>query len=541
VSAAPPRPRPLPVHPLDPIDTAVTDRRLPAFLAPLLAGALASVAVAAGWRGVDFPAQLYRVGLFHRAGLVLWDSQWYGGHWILDYSVLFPPVAGTFGIQATEVLSAAGAAFAFDRLVVGHYGTRARLGSLLFAAGTLAQVAVGQLPFLLGEALALGACLAAAKRRWLLAAALAGSAALASPLAGAFAVLVMLAWLLATWPRHSVALGAVAAAGAVPVLASALVFPGAGAMPFPAVQFLELGALFVGLWLVLPRAERALRIGVAVYLVAIAASFVLETPVGGNVSRLGGCLGVPLVVCALWPRRRWVSAAAIVPLVLFQWSSAFAAVASDRSDPSARATYFDPLVRFLGAHKNPLGRVEVVPTRLHWEAAYVAPEFPLARGWERQLDTADNPLFYERGALTPSAYRGWLLDNGVRYVALSDTALDYAGRAEARLIGAGVIGLGPAERLGHWRVFSVSGSTGLVHGPGAVTRVDANGVSVHVDAPGTVVVRIHYDPRWAVVAGAGCVRGGPGDWMTISSPPGDLRLQLRLIGGGDTLCPPASP
>src|SRR5437016_4975027 len=128
---------------------AVAQRRLLPCLAPLTAGVLAVAAVVAGWRGVDVPAQLYRVGLFHRDGLVLWDSQWYGGHWTLEYSVIFPPVAGVLGIQVTEVLSAVAAALAFDRLVVGHFGERARLGSLLFATGTLAEVAIGQLPFLL--------------------------------------------------------------------------------------------------------------------------------------------------------------------------------------------------------------------------------------------------------------------------------------------------------------------------------------------------------------------------------------------------------
>ena len=134
---------------------------LPSLLAPLVAGSLALVAILQGWRCVDFSAELYRIGLFHQQGLTLWDSQWYGGHWTLNDSVIFPPVAGVIGVQAIEVLSAAVAAWAFDRLVVGHFGTSARVGSMLFAVGTLVQVAIGQLPFLLGEALALAAILAA--------------------------------------------------------------------------------------------------------------------------------------------------------------------------------------------------------------------------------------------------------------------------------------------------------------------------------------------------------------------------------------------
>ena len=48
-------------------------------------------------------------------------------------------------------------------------------------------------------------------------------------------------------------------------------------------------------------------------------------------------------------------------------------------------------------------RVEIPFTDTHWEAYRVASEFPLARGWERQLDRDDNGLFYDgrahRGAV----------------------------------------------------------------------------------------------------------------------------------------------
>ena len=132
----------------------------------LVAAGLALVAALLQLRGVDLPAQVYRVGLFRREGLTLWDSQWYGGHWTLNYSVLFPPLAGVLGLRLTQAASAGVAALAFDRLVIGHFGRSARAGSLLFAVGTLAQVAIGQLPFLMGEALALSALWAATRGRW---------------------------------------------------------------------------------------------------------------------------------------------------------------------------------------------------------------------------------------------------------------------------------------------------------------------------------------------------------------------------------------
>ena len=35
------------------------------------------------------------------------------------------------------------------------------------------------------------------------------------------------------------------------------------------------------------------------------------------------------------------------------------------------------------------------PTANHWESAYLAPSFELARGWLRQLDTTRDDIFYD--------------------------------------------------------------------------------------------------------------------------------------------------
>ncbi len=67
-------------------------------------------------------------------------------------------------MHLTAVASAAVAAWAFDTLLVERYGPRARAGSAVFALGTMVPAIVGQLPFLMGEALGLG-CLVALRRR----------------------------------------------------------------------------------------------------------------------------------------------------------------------------------------------------------------------------------------------------------------------------------------------------------------------------------------------------------------------------------------
>ena len=222
----------------------------------------------------------------------------------------------------------------------------------------------------------------------------------------------------------------------------------------------------------------------------------------------------PLAACVLWTHRRWLLAAAVVPLVCLQWSPAFATFTTNRNDPSTHAAYFSPLLGFLARHAEPAGRVEIVPTRLHWEAAYAAPFVPLARGWERQLDTADNPLFYDDELLNPASYHSWLVANGVRYVALPDAPLDYAATKESRLLEAGVPGLTLAWHSSNWRVFEVGG------------MVTVGSRRVMLGYPllawiGVMAFGYGLGPVFNNLSCASCHSGDAGE----------LRLDLRIVGG----------
>jgi hypothetical protein len=97
-------------------------------------------------------------------------------------------------------------------------------------------------------------------------------------------------------------------------------------------------------------------------------------------------------------------------------------------------------------------------TKAHWESVYLAGQdgISLARGWERQLDTRYAALFY-RPALSPAAYRAWLTENQVRYIALPDAPLDKAGSLEGTLVARGVPYLRELWRSEHWRLFRVMG------------------------------------------------------------------------------------
>ncbi len=106
-------------------------------------------------------------------------------------------------------------------------------------------------------------------------------------------------------------------------------------------------------------------------------------------------------------------------------------------------------------------RVEIPPTGNRWEANYVAPRFPLGRGWLRQLESDDRDLFTD-GNLTAAAYRSWLDEHGVSYVAVADAELDYLAEDEAALIRGGLPYLRAIWSDEDWRLYRVEDATGLV-------------------------------------------------------------------------------
>jgi hypothetical protein len=167
----------------------------------------------------------------------------------------------------------------------------------------------------------------------------------------------------------------------------------------------------------------------------------------------------------------------------------------------------------------------------------VAPAVPLARGWERQLDTADNPIFYRPGALNAATYRRWLLANGVRYVALPDAPLDFSGLQEADLVRAGVSGLRLAWRNRHWRVYLFGASRGLVSGPAHLEAVDGSSLKLRATASGVVLVRYRYNSDWVVATGSACVGRSPGGRIQLTVPHAEqISLTVSLFGKGDGSC-----
>ena len=83
----------------------------------------------------------------------------------------------------------------------------------------------------------------------------------------------------------------------------------------------------------------------------------------------------------------------------WQLTASVSQIARSVGDPSTRAAYFQPLgAAGCASTAGPGVRIEVPPTANHWESAYLAPEFELARGWLRQLDTTRDDIFYDDDA-----------------------------------------------------------------------------------------------------------------------------------------------
>jgi hypothetical protein len=500
-----------------------------------LAAAIGLVYVIVSPPSLDLAAHLARARLFSAEGFGLWNNWWYAGHHIPGYSVLFPPVAALLTPQVAGALAAVGTAACFEALVTHHFGRRAFVGALWFGAATAVDLFTGRLTFAFGLLPAVATALALQRNRPVLAAGLAFLTALASPVAALFAALAAAAYgiggYLATRNRAAlVSGGASVVAALTPVLFLAVAFPEGGSEPFAFSTLWPLMLLAVAMLVTLDRDERVLQTGLVLYILGCLAAFALTTPVGSNIARLGALVGGPLAALIWWERRTVLLAVLALPFLYLQWQAPVRDVGTAAGDPSASDSYWTPVLAFLGRQTGPPFRVEIPFTQFHLEVYKVAPRFPLARGWERQLDIKYNPLFYA-GPLTPASYEAWLHELAVRFVAVSDAPLDYAGVKEQALIDRGLPYLRLVMRSRHWRVYAVANATPIVSGPARLVALGPNSVTLRATRPGKTFVRVRFTPYWALGEGEGCV-APDGDFTAITlRRPGPAKLVIRFSLG----------
>ncbi|MCW2795886.1 MFS transporter, partial [Nocardioides sp.] len=373
----------------------------------------------------------------------------------------------------------------------------------------------------------------------------------ASPVAGLFLGLVAAALWLSRRRPAAYALG-------VPpvfiVVVSAWLFPFQGRQPMHWDSTILPVVMAVSIILLAPPAWRSARIASGVYAVGVILVWLIPSPIGTNVCRFGLLVGgIVLVSIATSKRpwsgvlRHWLSRGTVTVLLAMAlltssiWQVAVAAKdAIATSAPAAWALDTAPLIDQLRARHANLGRVEVVPTRTHREAAALTPYINLARGWNRQADAERNPLFYnDEVPLTADAYRAWLDRWAVRYVVLPASEPDGAAVEEAALVAGGLPYLHQVWSDPSWRLFAVSYPTPLVEAPGVVTRFDAAEVDIYLPRAADVLVRIPDSPWLSLVDEQGESIPAPSSDAASDAPPVNVNgclseLQPPTTNDGDT-------
>ncbi len=496
------------------------------------AAAIAAAYLILAPRSEDLAAHLLRAKLFAAEGFGIWNNWWYAGHNVAAYSVLFPPLGALLTPQAIAAISVPISAALFTALVHRRFGDDAWLGALWFAVGAGTTLFSGRLTFAVGLVPALGTALALQRRRPGLAAACAVLTALASPVDALFAALAGAAHAIAAFTEQRRLRAAlpglvVVIAAAMPVLALSTAFPEGGTEPFAFSALWPIVLISILALPVIPKRDRALRAGAALYALGCLGAYGVASPVGSNVTRLGPLLAGPLVALLWWPRRKTALLLVALPLLYIQWQAPVRDVRVANANRNITLAYFQPLTSYLRRQPGEPFRIEIPFTQFHWEAYYVAPDFPLARGWERQLDPKYNPLFYD-GKLTPARYDAWLHQLAVRYVAVPDAALDYSAKQEVALINRGLPFLRLIRRTAHWRIYAVRDPTPIARGSATLTGLGPNWLQLWASRTGTTEIRVRWSPYWALTEGSGCVAPSHGFTQLQTHRPGPVRVSIRF-------------
>jgi hypothetical protein len=507
--------------------------------------------------GIDLAAQVAHGDFWGRHGAAVLDFGWYGGTSPYGYSLLTPAPMAWFGggTGGAKVLGALAAVIASLVLALVLLRTRARrplAAGLLGAFGIFGNIVSGRVTFTVGLVFGLAALLALTySQPWwravgVAAAVLAGAA---SPVAGLFVGLAGTALMLSAGWRPTERPGSagrridgflMAVGAAVPTIGMSTFFGVGG--PMNTIDSDTLRSFTVSLLVAALVPRPAVRIGALLSAAGVLAASILTTPVGLNAGRLSatfalvtiaGYAAVPSRVRLPEVLRRPLPRLAAVAVLLAGvalWQHPVAVTdLRGAGDPTSSPEYFRPLLDEV-ARRQPVGRIEVVPTFNYWEAAYVPGAVPLARGWLRQADTDRNPIFFE-DRLTAASYERWLRDSGVSLVALADAPAASVGRREARLVRAKPSYLKKVWRGQDWTLYEVVGSPALVTGAELVSSSDG-GVVLDVTSPGEALVRVRWS-RWLALQGpAGCVEPGPQGWTTVRTrAPGRYTLTGSLNSG----------
>lgn len=440
-----------------------------------------------------------------------YNLAWYGGMHPVSYSVVSPYVMSVIGVRTTMMIAGTVSAGLTALILYRVKAVRNPLAcSMAGVFAYLCNALSGRVTFGLGMMFAVGAAAAVfcwphrwRYKRWAkaaVAAPLAGLATAGSPVAGLFLGVVAAALFLNKRRPGAYALGL---APVVVVALSAWLFPFSGTQP---MSVATLSGPFIFSWLVfflVPRDWKTVRTASAVYGLGTLATFIIDSQIGSNVSRMAMLFAGIVLLAALpytTPRsRRWY--ALVLAFASLNFWIGFKGIDDIvRTAPTASWTRsLGPLVNQLQKIGAERGRVEVVPPSSHREASALPRSVNLARGWNRQADMKRNPLFYD-DTLDAINYRQWLDRWAVHYVVLPQGDPDYSGaRKEAELVSNGLPYLKAIWSNKDWRLFKVDSPVPLADPPATVERAGEGELTIHVKKAGRVLIRVPYSPWLALV------------------------------------------
>lgn len=431
----------------------------------------------------DLPAQLARAAAYDQ-GARLWWGGWYGGVETATYSVLSPVAMHVLGVAGLGVVATIAVSVASADLL--SRCPRPRTGSVLVALAAVANLFSGRITFAAGMAVGLAGCCALQRGRTALALTCCAVVGLFSPLAAMYVVVGLVAlWLSQPGRRRLVV--ALAVAAGLPVVALSALSSVPSRMPdslddavLPLLVLVAFTALRV------PKLPLALA-GVAAAVAVVA--LIVPSPIGSNAARLPMLAALP-VATACASSRRWVTGT--VAALLLAWPlSSFVSDMTIAGAASTRPEFYTALLDHLPAPGRAVQRVEVVEPSSHASSYRVAEQVPLARGWERQVDLAENPIFY-RPTLTAGDYRDWLVQHAVGWVAVPRGPVDWASTSEARLLSQPPSFLSLVWRDATWRLYRVQVPSPASSGALRTVSLDTSGVHLIASSPGPALIRVAY-------------------------------------------------
>lgn len=473
-----------------------------------------------------------------------YNLAWYGGMHPVSYSVVSPYLMSLIGVRSTMMVAGTVSAALTALILVRVPAVRNPLACALAGVfAFLCNALSGRVTFGLGMMFALGAVAAVfcwphrwRSKRWAkaaVAAPLAGIATASSPVAGLFLGVVAAALFLNRRRPGAYALGL---APVVVVVLSAWLFPFSGTQPM-SFWSTSLPFTFGVLVLVLvPKDWRTVRVAAGVYTLGTLLTWLIDSQIGSNVSRLPMLFAGVVLLAALpfcLPKSRKWYALVIVFAGLNFWIGFKAVDDMVRTAPAASWNReLAPLVNRLQQVRAERGRVEVVPASSHREASALAPYVNLARGWNRQADMKRNPLFYDDDrTLTSTGYRAWLDRWAVHFVVLPKGSPDSSGaKQEAELVREGQPYLTRIWSDANWQLFAVKDPMPLADPPASVDRAGAGELTIQVRTAGRVLIRIPYSPWLSIVDAQGKKVKAPQETAESKQRDKDPRTFVNLHG-----------